>query len=590
MTEQRDCVVIGGGPAGATFAGIVSKYAPHLSVTVLERARFPRWRIGESTIPVMNGVLRDLGLFDEMIRTCPVKKLGAVFVWGKDRTPWNVDFLALHGLGSVQEVGTIDIVGRDLEALRGGRKDLKNPLIAFNVRRDRFDQRLLERAGELGAEVRFDTEVTDVLRDDAGAVCGVRWSSPDGEGTIHTPFVLDASGLASMLTRGDRQRDDFTNNFAAFGYLSNAGWKVTCSGTRDFTTVYIVSCAQGWIWYFPIDEDVMSVGCVTRTEHFRERMKEVSLEEFYWETLRGCPEVADLITDASLRDDIMPNGARVRACQDWSSWARRFVGPGWASAGDAAVFIDPIISSGMTRAMLSAHRAAYTFLTQHARPEVDREALWETYADFVRGEASAMLRLARLFYGNNRAVDSVWWESRRLVNAEAKIDIGDREAFAMAAAGFFPSMRAVSPEVLKPLLSNLSGMDEDIVSGARDRPRLDDLDGATYTASTPFSLALQAEPAVNYGPKGQLLLYHDLVTRDWSMSHRMAAYPCRIPEVMAPVVDAMRRHTRVDALVDEAVTLLPARFGAAAVRKATHDLVRSAAIKGFIQVRTAADV
>lgn len=39
--ETRDCVVIGGGPAGSTFAAIVAKYAPDLSVTVLERAHHP---------------------------------------------------------------------------------------------------------------------------------------------------------------------------------------------------------------------------------------------------------------------------------------------------------------------------------------------------------------------------------------------------------------------------------------------------------------------------------------------------------------------------------------------------------------------
>ncbi len=45
--ERCDCLVLGGGPAGSAFAGIVRKYAPDARVVVLERARFPRWRIGE---------------------------------------------------------------------------------------------------------------------------------------------------------------------------------------------------------------------------------------------------------------------------------------------------------------------------------------------------------------------------------------------------------------------------------------------------------------------------------------------------------------------------------------------------------------
>ena len=58
--ERSDCVVIGGGPAGSTFAGLVKKYAPELRVTLLEQAHFPRYHIGESTIPAANNVLRDL--------------------------------------------------------------------------------------------------------------------------------------------------------------------------------------------------------------------------------------------------------------------------------------------------------------------------------------------------------------------------------------------------------------------------------------------------------------------------------------------------------------------------------------------------
>ncbi|HVK65633.1 MAG TPA: tryptophan 7-halogenase, partial [Polyangium sp.] len=60
--ERRDVVVLGGGPAGSTFAAILKKYEPNLSVTVLEKARFPRYHIGESLIPALNPVLRDLGI------------------------------------------------------------------------------------------------------------------------------------------------------------------------------------------------------------------------------------------------------------------------------------------------------------------------------------------------------------------------------------------------------------------------------------------------------------------------------------------------------------------------------------------------
>ena len=49
-------------------------------------------------------------------------------------------------------------------------------------------------------------------------------------------------------------------------------------------------------------------------------------------TLWACGDVCGYVgPQAAARD-----GARVGACQDWSSWAKETVGDGWAAAGDAA--------------------------------------------------------------------------------------------------------------------------------------------------------------------------------------------------------------------------------------------------------------
>ena len=95
-TETCDCVVIGGGPAGSTFAAIAKKYAPEARVVLLEKERFPRWHIGESTIPAANGVFKDLGVYDALLASDFVKKMGVTFVWGQDRTPWHADSLTLR--------------------------------------------------------------------------------------------------------------------------------------------------------------------------------------------------------------------------------------------------------------------------------------------------------------------------------------------------------------------------------------------------------------------------------------------------------------------------------------------------------------
>ncbi|MFY0536796.1 tryptophan 7-halogenase [Nannocystis pusilla] len=85
--EHADCVVLGGGPAGSTFAAIARKYAPDAKIVLLEKCRFPRWHIGESTIPAANGVLEDLGVYQTMLASDFVKKMGVTFIWGKTARP-----------------------------------------------------------------------------------------------------------------------------------------------------------------------------------------------------------------------------------------------------------------------------------------------------------------------------------------------------------------------------------------------------------------------------------------------------------------------------------------------------------------------
>ncbi|MEP7119557.1 MAG: tryptophan 7-halogenase [Byssovorax sp.] len=445
--ETRDCVVLGGGPAGSTFAAIARKYAPDATITVLEKERFPRWHIGESTIPAANGVFKDLGIYEDMLASSFVKKMGVTFVWGQDRVPWNADYLTLRAITRGKSGGdVIEVTGQDFNTLLGPGNQQDTPFSAFNVERSRFDKMLLDNASTHGAEVREGTRATSITRIEGTSAHLIDWEDDTGKkGTIHASFVLDATGLAHVMTPRGRVHDETLNNFAVHGYLTGARWKVKYSGDKNRSTVFIAAVEKGWIWYFPISEDVMTVGAVTNTRHFKDRLKDVDLESFFWEMLRSCPEVAGLVEEATLRDDILPKGAKVAACRDWSSWAKEPVGDGWASAGDAAMFVDPILSTGVTLALQTGHRAAYTWLTARARPDLPEKALWRAYADYLRGEYGAFLRLARYFYGNNKAAPSWWWEAQQLVNASGRLDLADRQAFTMATQAFSRSRARSAP-------------------------------------------------------------------------------------------------------------------------------------------------
>ncbi|HEY0323894.1 MAG TPA: NAD(P)/FAD-dependent oxidoreductase [Pyrinomonadaceae bacterium] len=594
--QNRDCVVIGGGPAGSTFAAITKKYAPTINVTVLEQARFPRYHIGESTIPAVNNVLRDLEIYQDLERSTFVKKMGIVFVWGEDRKPWSADYLRLKEVNtSSGGSDIIDVTGQDFRGVIDRLGYLETPVTAFNVRRAEYDHMLLNQARGFGAEVREGTRAVAVLRGETGRIEGVQWEDDLGrKGTIMTPFVLDASGLLSFLTKGERDYDPDMNNFAVYGYLSNAEWKVTFNGSRERSTVFIAAVDYGWIWYFPIGPDIMSVGVVTHKRHFKDRLGNRDLEEFWWEMLRSCPEVADLVKKATLRTDILPSGKRVAASQDWSSWARKPIGSGWAAAGDAAIFVDPILSSGVTLAIQSGHRAAYTFNTERARPDVSALSLWKAYATYIRGEYGSFLKMARYFYGNNRAAKSWWWEAQQIVNRTGRLELDDHQSFTMATAGFFPAPRTNTSEVVGSLIEHLTGTKADILNVLRETglPEDDEMARSSFEVRAPFRLDVRTEPPSPNGlasapsaPAGQLDVFYDLVTDDKEFAHRLAAVPTRIAAALAPIVERMNAGGSVAALLAEAPRLLPLGIAPEAdIRRSTLEVMRVAAMKGFIHL------
>jgi choline dehydrogenase-like flavoprotein len=68
MQDRRECdvLVIGGGPAGSTIAGLLAQKRRH--VVVLEKDRFPRFHIGESLLPLNLPFFEQLGVVDELER------------------------------------------------------------------------------------------------------------------------------------------------------------------------------------------------------------------------------------------------------------------------------------------------------------------------------------------------------------------------------------------------------------------------------------------------------------------------------------------------------------------------------------------
>src|SRR5271169_5108007 len=135
--EECDVAVIGGGPAGSTAAILLARRG--YKVIALEKARHPRFHIGESLLPMNLPVFERLGVLDK-VRALGVHKLGADFQADNERGYNTFAFSRAIGI---------------------------SPPHAYQVWRQDFDQMLYQHARECGADAREGQEVRKVEQKNA---------------------------------------------------------------------------------------------------------------------------------------------------------------------------------------------------------------------------------------------------------------------------------------------------------------------------------------------------------------------------------------------------------------------------------------
>jgi flavin-dependent dehydrogenase len=373
--------VVGGGPAGCVAALTLHKLGHE--VTVYERETFPRYRIGESLLPGTMSILNRLGLQDRIDAADFVKKPSATFLWGQDQPPWTFSFAAPKLAPWVFDH-------------------------AVQVKREEFDQLLMDEVKARGVPVHEATTVTDV---DLSATDSVSVSFRKGteQSSTTVDYVIDAGGSGGPLARklAVRRYDEFYKNFAIWSYFKCPD---PFEGDLKGTT-YSITFEDGWVWMIPLKDDLYSVGLVIDRSRARD-VREMGADAFFRATLPKAKRAMEILGDAEMVDG-------VRIVQDWSYDADHFSAGRYFLCGDAACFTDPLFSQGVHLASQSAVSAATAIDRMTSNPR-ESEAVHEWYNRSYRDAYEGYHQFLASFYtfASFTEPESEFWLKRRITEAD----------------------------------------------------------------------------------------------------------------------------------------------------------------------------
>ncbi|WP_083441232.1 NAD(P)/FAD-dependent oxidoreductase [Nitriliruptor alkaliphilus] len=311
-TDRYDAIVVGARVAGASTAMLLARSG--LRVLVVDRDRYGSDTL--STHALMRGGVLQLsrwGLLDELVAagTPPVHR-------------------TVLRYGTTEE--TVEVQpGPHVPAL-------------FAPRRTVLDRLLVDAAVRAGAEVRFRTCLTDLLRDDDGRVVGIEARGEDGERwTATAPVTIGADGIRSLVAR-----QVGAGTYAA-GVHASAMVVGHWSGVDvdGYHVRYGPGAAAGLI---PTNDGRACCWVATPAAGFTDQRREPALG------MTGvlgvlAPDWADAL-DAGVRH------GPIRGFAGVPGYLRQPWGRGWALVGDAGFFKDPLTTHGMTDALRDAELLA----------------------------------------------------------------------------------------------------------------------------------------------------------------------------------------------------------------------------------------
>lgn len=331
---DSDVIIIGAGPSGAIAAALLRQKGHQ--VTILEKQHFPRFSIGESLLPQCMAFIEEAGMMPAVEAAGFQYKNGAAFHYDGRNGAFDFREKFTPGWGTT-----------------------------WQVQRDRFDQILAQEAEKQGTPIHYGHEITAADFSGEQPVLSVR--TDDGrQYQARARYVLDASGFGRVLPRllDLETPSEFPVRVSLFTHIEDRIDHPGHDRNKILITVH-PEHRDVWYWLIPFSNGRSSLGVVVRPDMLDARSGEpmAVLQQMVSED----PNLSEVLANAQW-------DTPVREIRGYSRNVRQLCGKNYALLGNAAEFLDPVFSSGVTIAMKSASLAVDVLDRQLRGETVDWQA------------------------------------------------------------------------------------------------------------------------------------------------------------------------------------------------------------------------
>ena len=422
---STDLAIIGGGPAGCA-AALSARQAGVNNITIIEGTPKNRHRVGEILLTNTIHDISKLGIADDLHPYIEKygwnKKFAAAYVHGKDRTPWQV--VNNHpGLDQNEEDGTNHPI-KYVDEVSG-------IWFTLMVRRHEFDLALREICLKKGIDI-VSAKVSDVKflnkesPKDSTVISVLCIDKDERHIKISPKFLIDASGQNAVMGHQRESRINFGDKGLRSKYTYFSGVNFDDPQEKGFYMqgANIISFENGWAWIAHLGRGQTSVGIVSKNW--------CEEKDQFWEKLKRLPEYKLFgLHEAKVvsYDNKPTNQSNYYSHQNYRYKTENFYGTNWCAAGDAAIFLDPLLSQGVTLS-ISYGKKLGAIASDILNDIVDPQKALSSFHQAYLKEIEILNKVISLWYEPDVNVKQEWEQTAKNISKMFGRKIGiDIESF-----------------------------------------------------------------------------------------------------------------------------------------------------------------